>query len=75
MLDRVDFDRGRVHPWASLDLSFGADLKRAGTRSLRLQADVFNLTDRLNVINFAGLFSGTAIGGKRSGAIRPRFEF
>ena len=28
-------------------------------RSLRVQADVRNLTDRLNVINFAGLFSGT----------------
>jgi hypothetical protein len=75
VLDRVDFDRGRVRPSASLDLSFGADLKRSGSRSLRLQADVFNLTDRLNVINFAGLFSGTAIGAPRSGAIRLRFEF
>jgi TonB dependent receptor/Carboxypeptidase regulatory-like domain len=75
VLDRVDFDRGRVRPSSSLDLSFGADLKRSGNRSLRLQADVFNLTDRLNVINFAGLFSGTAIGAPRSGAIRLRFEF
>ena len=29
----------------------------------------------LNVINFAGLFSGTAIGATRSGAVRLRFEF
>jgi len=75
VLDRVDFDRGRVRPSSSLDVSFGADLKRAGSRSLRLQADLFNAADHLNVINFAGLFSGTAIGAPRSGAIRLRFEF
>jgi hypothetical protein len=75
VLDRVDFDRGRVRPSSSLDVSFGTDVKRSGSRTLRLQADVFNLADRLNVINFAGLFSGTAIGAPRSGAIRLRFEF
>jgi hypothetical protein len=75
VLDRVDFDRGRVRPSSSIDVSFGADLKRTGRRRLRLQADVFNLADRLNVINFAGLFSGTAITAPRSGALRLRFEF
>ena len=75
VLDRVDFERGRLRSSSSIDLSFGAELKRSGSRSLHLQADVFNLTDRLNVINFAGLFSGTAIGAPRSGALRLRFEF
>ena len=39
------------------------------------QADVLNLTNRLNVINFAGLFSGTAIGAPRSFSIRLSAEF
>jgi hypothetical protein len=33
------------------------------------------LTNRLNVINFAGLFSGTAMGLPRRGAGRLQFEF
>jgi hypothetical protein len=40
-----------------------------------VQADVRNLTDRLNVINFAGLFSGTALAAPRSGAVRVRADF
>jgi hypothetical protein len=75
VLDRVDFEHGRVRSSSSLDFSFGTELKRSGSRSLRLQADLFNATDRLNVINFAGLFSGTAIGAPRSGMLRLRFEF
>ncbi len=43
--------------------------------TLHLQADVLNLTDRLNVINFAGLFSGTALAPPRSVAIRLQAEF
>jgi hypothetical protein len=42
---------------------------------VRLQADVINLTNRLNVINFAGLFSGTALAPPRSFAIRIHAEF
>jgi hypothetical protein len=33
------------------------------------------LTDRLNVINFAGLFSGTAIAAPRSFSLRLMIEF
>ena len=44
-------------------------------RRARLQVNVMNLMDRLNVINFAGLFSGTAIAPPRSVAIRLRAEF
>jgi hypothetical protein len=40
-----------------------------------VQADVLNLADRLNVINFAGLFSGTAIAPPRSFGVRLRTEF
>jgi hypothetical protein len=75
VLDRVDFEQGRVRSSSSLDASFVVDLKHSGNSSLRLQADVFNMADRLNVINFSGLFSGTAIGAPRSGSLRLRFEF
>ncbi len=42
---------------------------------LRLQADVTNVTNRLNVINFAGLLSGTAVAAPRWAAVRLHFEF
>jgi hypothetical protein len=40
-----------------------------------MQADVLNLPNLLNVINFAGLFSGTAVGPPRSLAVRLQAEF
>ena len=70
ILDRVNFDRGRVRPSFSLDASAGVEVWRREKRSLRLQADVMNLTNRLNVINFAGLFSGTAVAAPRMASVR-----
>ena len=75
VVDRVDFERGRVKASSSLDASVGVNLRNWGPRSLRLQGDVFNLADRLNVINFAGLFSGTAVGPRRTVAVRLDAEF
>ena len=40
-----------------------------------LQAEVFNLTNRLNLINFAGVLSGTALDAPRSFTLRLRTEF
>jgi len=37
---------------------------------MRLQADVENITNRLNLIDFAGLFSGNAIASPRSYVLR-----
>ncbi len=75
IVDRVNFETGRVLPNMSLDLSAGAVLARKGRHALRLQAEVRNVTDRLDVINFAGLFSGTAVAAPRSVAVRLRAEF
>ena len=72
ILDRVDFARGRVRPNFSLDLSLGVGLWQRDHRSLRLQVDVLNATDRLNLINFSGLFSGTAIAPPRTIGARLR---
>jgi TonB-dependent receptor-like protein len=67
---RVNFSRGRVRPQLSVDASIGADLWKRDNFTMRLQADIQNLNDRLNVIDFAGLFSGTAIAPPRSYAFR-----
>jgi hypothetical protein len=44
-------------------------------RSLTLQFDVRNVTDRLNVINFSGLFSGTALAPGRQATVQLRLRF
>ncbi len=75
VLSRVNFDRQRVRPSYSLDLAGGADLLRRDSRALILEAEFANLTNRVNVINFAGLFSGTAIGAPRSANLRLKFQF
>ena len=59
IVDRVNFDRGRVRPSLALGASVGAELVKREHLLMRLQADVQNLNNRLNLINFAGLFSGT----------------
>ncbi|MBV8818654.1 MAG: TonB-dependent receptor [Acidobacteriaceae bacterium] len=75
IINRVNFDAGRVRPNFSLDWSVGADLWKHEKSLLRVQGEVDNLTNKLNVINFAGLFSGTAIGIPRSANIRLQFQF
>lgn len=75
MVDRVDFDTGRVRPSLSWDASLGVIVAKTATRSLRVQADVRNLTNQLTVINFAGLFSGAALAPPRSVAVRLRADF
>ena len=72
ILERVDFARGRVRPNFSLDFSLGVGLWQRDHRSLRLQVDVLNATDRLNLINFSGLFSGTALAPSRTIGARLR---
>jgi len=75
VVDRINFADGRIKPTLSLDLSAGADFYKKEQRSLRLQADVENLNNRLNVIDFGGLFSGNAIGPPRSYALRLAATF
>lgn len=70
IVDRVDFATGRVRPSLSLDLSAGARLYQKENVQIRMQGDVQNLNNRLNVIDFAGLFSGNAVAPPRSYALR-----
>ena len=75
IVDRVNFERGRVRPSLSLGTSVGADVVKREHLLMRVQADVQNFNNRMNVINFAGLFSGTGVGPPRSYAFRLGVEF
>jgi len=75
VVDRVDFARDRVKPSLSIDASAGVDLWKHDQVATRLQADIQNLNNRLNLIDFAGLFSGNAIAPPRSYALRLQTTF
>ncbi len=75
VVDRLDFARGRVKPSLAVGLSAGAEVYKNDRISTRLQADVQNLNNRLNVIDFGGLFSGNAIAPPRSYALRLQTTF
>jgi hypothetical protein len=75
VVDKVNFDRGRVRPSFSLNASIGMTLLSTETWKVAAQVDVTNITDRLNVINFAGLLSGTAIAAPRGANARIRIDF
>jgi outer membrane cobalamin receptor len=75
IVDKVNFSAGRVRSNFSLNASLGAELWKREKQNLRLQVEGENLTDRLNLINFKGLFSGTAVAPPRSGSLRLQYNF
>ena len=75
ILSRVDFARGRVLPSFSEGIEVGGVLWKHEFRQIEGQFLLDNVSNQLNVINFAGLFSGTAIGAPRSVHVRIRFSF
>jgi outer membrane cobalamin receptor len=75
VVNRLNFTRGRIKPALAIDASVGASLYHKDEADLRLQFDAANLTNRLNVIDFGGLFSGNAIAPPRSYALRLSTSF
>jgi hypothetical protein len=75
IVERVNFARSRVKPSFSLDASLGAEMWKRDSVQIRLQADAANLTNRVNLIDFAGLFSGNAVAPPRSFALRLETSF
>lgn len=75
ILNRINVERGRVRPNWSLDFTVGMKLWQQGQKRLTLQLDAVNVTDRLNVINFSGLFSGTALAPPRMFGVKLRAGF
>ena len=70
VINRINFNRNRVRPSLSIDVSLGGQIYKTEKLAMNLQADISNLNNRLNVIDFAGLFSGNAIAPPRSYALR-----
>jgi hypothetical protein len=75
VVDQVNFERARVRPSYSIDLSLGAIAWKSDQLAIKLQADGQNLTNHLNLINFAGLFSGNTLAAPRSFALRLTTTF
>jgi hypothetical protein len=75
ILDRVDFERQRVRPNFSVDVSLGLRVWEEQERSVTVQLDLRNATDRLNVINFSGVFSGTALSPGRQFGVQTKVRF
>ncbi len=75
VIDRINFDRNRVRPSLSVDLSVGGQIYKSEKLNVNLQGDISDLNNRLNVIDFAGLFSGNAIAPQRSYALRLTTTF
>jgi hypothetical protein len=75
ILNRVNFSDERPRPLWSLNASAGVIISKNEKYPVRFQIDGNNLTNSLNVINFAGLFSGTAIGIMRSVDARLQMSF
>ncbi len=75
LVNRVNFDRGRVDSSLSVGASAGAEWPVGDRMKMRLQVDGENLNNRINPIDFAGLFSGNAVEPPRSGDVTLRLRF
>ncbi len=75
ILSQVNLDRNRVRPIFVADAAAGVDVYHKEHKSASLDIQITNLADRVEVINFASLFSGTALGVPRSATARLRLTF
>ena len=75
VLDRINFNRGRIYPATLVSASFGADLYKTDQFTVHFEADGENLSNTLDVLDFGGLFSGNAIGPARSYSLRLQTDF
>ena len=75
VVSRVNFARGRVRPALAVNSSLSVDVYRSEKVNARFQVDGDNLNDRLNVLDFGGLFSGNAIAPGRSVISRLNIAF
>jgi len=75
ILNRVNFSDGRARPGFTVNASAGVTLIQNDHAKVLFQVDIRNLTNQLNVIDFAGLFSGTALAAPRSASARLQASF
>jgi hypothetical protein len=70
VINHLNFNLGRISPYFTQNASVGVDLYQQEKRSVRFQADIANLGNTLQLIDFGGLFSGNAIGPARQYTFR-----
>ncbi|MGA9980505.1 MAG: TonB-dependent receptor [Candidatus Sulfotelmatobacter sp.] len=75
VLDRINLDSGRIKPTLAVNASLGAQLYKTEKLAFNFQVDGENLNNRLNIIDFGGLFSGNAISPPRSYGLRMAATF
>ena len=75
ILGEVNFDAGRVRPNFSLDAAAGDTLFHKEGKEVALEIEGRNLTNKVNVLNFASLFSGTAVALPASVSARLKVSF
>jgi hypothetical protein len=75
VVNRISFGRGRMRSLLAVNSSFGVDIYKNDGMNMRFQVDASNLNNRLNVIDFGGLFSGNAIAPARSVTVRLNTRF
>lgn len=75
VVSRLNFQRGRVLPLLAVNASASLNLYRRDQMRVTLHADGENLNNRLNVMDFGGLFSGNAIAPARSVLLRLDTRF
>jgi hypothetical protein len=75
VVNRINFNRGRILPSFQVNASLGADLYKSERINVHFQADGENLTNVIDVIDFGGLFSGNAIGPSRSFGLKLETDF
>lgn len=75
IVNRVNLQRGRVRSNLSLDAAAGVELYRKEQRTASFQVQAANVNNRVNVINFASVFSGTAVAPPRSASVHLRLTY
>jgi hypothetical protein len=75
VINHLNFTRDRISPYLTENASVGAELYQRGKYSVTIQGDAQNLSNKLEIIDFGGLFSGNAIGPSRIFSIRLMTSF
>jgi outer membrane receptor for Fe3+-dicitrate len=70
VINHLNFNRGRISPYFTQNLTVGADLLKHEKFTTRFQGDIANIGNTLELIDFGGLFSGNAIGPGRQYTFR-----
>jgi hypothetical protein len=61
VINHLNFTRDRINPYFTQNATVGVDLYKRENRTLQFQADIANVSNTLELIDFGGLFSGNAI--------------